>query len=80
MDYLESNFYIGIQDGLDGTLPEDVISKSFMDIKEVQQALDEYRAGVILGSIMLQSGEGSDYFIKNEIEIKELTKCSESLY
>lgn len=52
MNFLEGSFYMGLQDGLAGTLIEDVVKNSYSDNKTVNDALTEYRAGVILGSVM----------------------------
>ena len=52
MNFLEGSFYMGVMDGQDGTLIEDVIQNSYSENKTVNDALTEYRAGVILGSVI----------------------------
>jgi len=57
MNYLEGAFYLGVQDGIDGILMEDVSKESFSSNKKVKQALTEYKAGVTLGNVIKEYDE-----------------------
>jgi len=68
MNFLEGSFYMGVKDGKDGVIIEDVTTTSYCDNKTVNDALTEYRAGVILGSVIKEC-EQETFLTKDEYDL-----------